>query len=279
MRTITRDTKGKIETISGCKTIPSHLRTLRIPPAWTDVTVNTSPTAKLWVTGYDVKGRKQSIYSTQHRTTASADKFERVRGLCLQADRVRTQIEIDLKRKNAEWYEESVVAYLIYETGIRPGSNTETGGDVRAFGGTTLQARHVKIMSSGRVWLDFTGKKGVRIKLRVTNPWLVEELVRRKEAAGTAYSTPLFSTSDSSLRRYVKTLGDGTFSPKDFRTMRGTSVAIEFLKGKRMPATKTKRNELMRAVIREVADTLGNTPAVAKSSYIDPSVLAVFMIA
>ena len=164
----------------------------------------------------------------------------------------------------------------MFETGIRVGSNSETGGSVKAYGATTLQARHVKVMASGRVWLDFVGKKGVRIKLRVPNPWLAEQLIARKEAAGAAYSTPLFETSDSSTRRYFKTLGDGSFSPKDFRTLRGTSIAIDELEGKKIPESKTKRNVLIREVCKKVASALGNTPTVAKASYIDPSVWAPF---
>lgn len=273
-------TGGKITHIDGKKataaTMPPHLKTLKIPPAWDDVMVDTDPKAKLWVVGYDEAGRRQPIYSSMHVEQASADKFSNVRKLIENADLIRSQIETDTKRRKSEWNEEATVAYLIFETGIRPGSTADTKALKKAYGATTLRAGHVKIMSSGRVWLDFTGKKGVRIKLRVTNPWLVEQLISRKLAAGSAYTTPIFDTSDARLRRYVKTLADGSFSPKDFRTMRGTQVAMDAIDGRRIPVAIAKRKQLMRTVFAKVAAALGNTPAVCRKSYVDPAVLAVF---
>lgn len=276
----TRDDKGKLIKVQGCRSVPEHLKTLRIPPAWTSVEVSIDPAAKCWASGVDVKGRLQRLYSSMHVAAASTEKFGRVQKLIHDADVIRSKIEVDVKRKvsvgaraEESMREAAIVAYLIFETGIRPGSNAETKGDVRAFGATTLQARHVKIMSSGRVWLRFIGKKGVRIKLRVTNPWLVEQLVKRKNAADGAYTTPIFNVSDGLLRKYCRTLADGSYSPKDFRTMRGTSLAAALLKGRRIPKNKTAINRLLRHVVKKVAKALGNTPAVCRKSYIDPAIL------
>lgn len=271
---IKRNPDGAVTKVEGCKSVPPHLKSLRIPPAWINVMVNPDPSSKCWATGVDVKGRVQRLYSSMHIASASADKFGKVQKMIADADVIRAKIETDVRRISDKYMREAAtIAYLIFETGIRPGSNTETLGDVRAFGATTLQARHVKIMSSGRVWLDFIGKKGVRIKLRVTNPWLVEQLVERKLSADGKYTTRVFNVSDSMLRKYCKTLADGSYNPKDFRTMRGTSLAAALLKGRRIPKTKTGVKKLVRGVVKQVAKALGNTPAVCRKSYIDPSIL------
>jgi len=263
---------------SGPNSKPRYLKDYRIPPAWTDVMVATEDRGGLLITGVDSKGRVQSIYSKSHTERATRKKFAKINRLIGEAVRIRRQVERGIK-DNTLNREEAIVTYLLIETGIRPGSRAETLGSVKAYGATTLQARHVKVMTTGRVWLNFVGKKGVRIRLRVTNPWLVEELTRRKKAItrdNLGWSTPIFRTTDSRLRSYVRTLGSGCYTPKDFRTLLGTSLAASLLKNKRVPSTQTKRNALIRKVVKAVASKLGNTPAVCRKSYINPSVFKRF---
>src|SRR5690606_12152983 len=109
---------------------------------------------------------------------------------------IRSQIEVDIRQ--SDWAEEALVAYLMFETGIRPGSkeengtiNRKTGRRIKTYGACTLQARHVKVLKSG-VFLDFIGKKGIHLKVQVTNPALVDELKWRK--AERAPTDRLFNT-------------------------------------------------------------------------------------
>lgn len=272
-----RNRKGKLLGAEGyARPLGEHLTTARIPPAWKQVMVDPDPKAKVVAQGLDVKGRLQRLYSKDWTASAKLDKFSRVRQVIANKEAIRSEIELDVKGKLPEqraWREEAIVAYLIYETGIRPGSTADTGADVKAYGAITLQCRHVKVMSSGRVWLKFRGKKGVHLRILVTNPWLVEELRRRKREAGSNYSQRVFHTSASSLNQYFRQLGSGDLSAKDLRTMRGTVMAHELLDKRRVPKVKTKRKQIVREAIRQVAVALGNTPAVAKSAYIDPIIL------
>lgn len=265
--------------------LPEHLEPLyrRFNPTekqlehakpWTNVKVDVDPEAVVIATGVDAAGRKQRIYSPTHAALASDAKFGRIRELLLEWEDIRTQIEADLNMPDlpTATREAALVAYLIYETGVRPGSENDTRAKVQAYGATTLQLRHVKRCSRG-VRLRFVGKKGVQQNVLVTNPYLVRVLLQRKRDCG-AWSNHLFQTSVGELRRYFKTLGSGNYSPKDFRTARGTSMALELLGNrKRLPSTKMGRKRLLNGALDRIAKTLGNTRAVCKRSYCDPGIL------
>ena len=265
--------------------LPEHLESLyrRFNPTekqlehlnpWTNIRVDDNPEAIIWATGTDAAGRHQRIYSPMHTTAASGEKFDRVRELLAEWEDIRTQIEADLNDPQfpSEKREAALTAYLIYETGIRPGSEHDTKAKVQAYGATTIQLRHVKQCPKG-VRLQFIGKKGVKQNVLVTNPYLVRVMLQRKRSSAT-WSTSVFAVTVNDLRRYVATLGSGNYTPKDFRTARGTSMALELLGSrKRLPSTKTGRKRLLNNALDRIAKTLGNTRAVCKRSYCDPGVI------
>jgi DNA topoisomerase-1 len=249
--------------------------TVYVPPAWTGVWLNPDPSHPLQATGFDVKSRKQYVYSSAHEEAAKSSKFERVRQLLIEQEDIRSQIEADLNdyRVKGKDREAALASYLVFLTGIRPGSNAETLADKRAYGCTTLQLRHVKPCARG-VRLKFTGKKGVQQNVLVTNPYLVEHFLARK-AATTSYTAPLFCCSASKLNGYIATLGSGSYTAKDFRTLRGTSLALEILGSRRrFPRKQADRKRLLNAALDRVAKQLGNTRAVSRSAYVDPEILA-----
>jgi DNA topoisomerase-1 len=275
--TFDRDKSGLVVKVNGRKA-PDHLARLRIPPAWTDVKVDPDPAARVYARGKDLAGRDQRLYSPTHVQEAKAGKFERVRALLSEWEDIRTQIESDLNRTELDKKsrEAALVAYLVYETGVRPGSPSDTLAAVKAYGATTLQLRHVKRCPRG-VRLQFVGKKGVKQNVLVTNPHLVRVMLARK-AATAAYTTRLFDVSGSRLLEYFGTLGSGVYTPKDFRTARGTSLALELLgKRVRIPKAKARRKRIVNDALDRVARILGNTRAVSRASYVDPAVLERFL--
>jgi len=267
---------GWVKQVNG-KRAPKHLIKLRIPPAWTGVQVDPDSDAVVMAIGTDAAGRTQRLYSASHMATAKDVKFTRVRELLAEWADIRTQIEWQLNDKTvpAKDREAYMVAYLIYETGIRPGSNVDTLADVQAFGATTLQLRHVKQSPSG-VRLRFVGKKGVKQNVLVTNPYLVRVMLKRKRS-NHRWSSPLFNVSATKLRQVFRLLGSGKFVPKDFRTALGTSIALEiFEKRKRWPKTKKAQQQIVNHTLDKVAKQLGNTRAISRSAYVDPTVLDEF---
>lgn len=262
---------------------PEHLAKLRIPPAWTDVAVDPDPSATILATGLDAAGRKCRLYSPEHHAQAKAGKFQRVRALLSEWEDIRTEIEsaINDKHTSGKDREAALVAYLIYETGMRPGSTASARGDnsqdeVETFGASTIQLRHVKPCKRG-VRLKFVGKKGVRQNVLVTNPYLVRELKRRK-AADARWSRPVFDVSAGKVNSYIAGLGGGVYTAKDFRTARGTSLALELLgPRKRLPKAKSRRKRIVNNALDRVAKLLGNTRAISRSAYVDPTILERFL--
>ena len=259
---------------------PCHLAKVRIPPAWIRVQVDPSPEVHMVAVGYDAAGRKQRLYSAVHNASSQDAKFRKVAKLLSEWEDIRSQIEIDLNKRvepNTTEHDAALVAYLIYETGIRPGGFEDGVSQARAFGATTLQLRHVKPCTRG-VRLKFVGKKGVRQNVLVTNPYLVRIFKKRKRAT-TAYTTALFDVSVGYLRRYFKSLGSGIYSPKDFRTARGTSLALELLGDRqRLPRSLARRKRVVNRALDRVARTLGNTRAVSRSAYVDPAIVEKFTL-
>jgi len=247
------------------RALPAHISAVRIPPAWTGVRVAKNPNSEMLVAGKDSKGREQRIYSQAYWTRTAALKFSRVRELMQKQGAIAAQNEANVKSGQ----EEAVVTALIMATGIRPGSEADTGAEKQAYGATTLEARHVKPTKEGAI-LEFVGKKGVALSIPVDDKGLAKMLLNR--AKQRSPREKLFSVTDSQLRQYVHSLDGGKFKPKDFRTLKGTSVAIIEIKKAKAPATDREYKRQVKAIAKVVAAKLGNTPTVALQSYIDPTV-------
>lgn len=247
---------------------PEHISKLRIPPAWTNVRINLDPSADLVATGFDGKGRKQAIYSANHATRQAALKFSRIRELQQKFDGIMRENS----QKRAANMEASDVTMLIASTGLRPGSERDTKAEKQAHGATTLLGKHVIADASG-VRLEFVGKKGVDLSIPIRDANVANML--RQRAAKSGPDGKLFAITDGQLRDYVHTLDGGNFKPKDLRTHKGTSIAAAEVRS----ITSTPKNEkeyksMVRDIAIKVSTALGNTPAIALQSYIDPTVFA-----
>ena len=268
-----RGKDGKLTFANG-EALPAHLP--RIPPAWTDVTVSTDPNASLIVKGKDSKGRVQSVYSKTHATEQAAKKFAKVSELLEKQDGLRKEIEKDMKSNDPEARENASVLALIQQTGLRPGSERDTGAEKKAYGATTLEGRHVVELKRG-VRLRFVGKKGVDLDILVDDPVLAKMLVERKQSAGN--KGKLFDVTDASLREYTRTKDGGEFKPKDFRTAVGTRLASKIVSGMKAPKNQAQYKKSVREVGKQVAARLGNTHTIALQSYIDPSIFSKWRVA
>jgi DNA topoisomerase-1 len=253
--------------------IPEHVAKLGIPPAWKNVRVAPGPEHDLQAIGEDVKGRVQRIYSDAATERAANEKFSRNSELLEKQHYIFKQNEDNLTHENPGVRENAACMKLIQQTGIRPGSDTDTGAEKQAYGATTLEGRHVHIADDGSVRLKFIGKKGVDLDIPVEDKATARMLIERKETAGE--SGKLFNTDDAKLRDYSHTLDGGGFKPKDFRTLKGTNTAIEEIKKNPAPAATMKDyKKRVMDIAKKVSQKLGNTPTIALQSYINPSVFA-----
>lgn len=249
--------------------LPEHVAKAKIPPAWTDVRVAIDPDADLIAKGVDAKGRVQAVFSEKHWTEAAASKFARTKELLEKFDAIVAQNAKNLGDKAQT--ENAVVLALIMQTGIRPGSDKDTGAEKKAFGATTLEARHV-VVDGDKVRLKFVGKKGVALDIPVDDKDLAGML--RDRASKASRTDKLFGTDNGKLLAYAHSMDGGSFKTKDFRTAVGTRTAIETIATMQAPASAKEYVKRVKDVAKIVARKLGNTPTVALQSYIDPSVFS-----
>lgn len=238
-----------------------------IPPAWSDVVVVANPKgAGLLAMGKDSKGTTQYVYSAEHTKNQAAKKFARVQDLHRDVSKLDMKVAQDAKSDPA-----AAAALLIRKTGMRPGSTKETKAADQAYGATTLEARHVKV-ANGKVYFDFIGKKGVRIRLSSSDPDLVATITRAK--AGKKPNERLFDISDSATNTYLKGRMGSQYTAKDLRTYKATSMALAEVAKRRPPKTAAELKQAKNEIAKIVSGQLGNKPNEALKSYINPMVFA-----
>lgn len=267
----TKVLNGERVTASGLP-LPRHIQTLKIPPAWRDVTYSADPDADLLATGRDQKGRLQAIYAKRFVETQAASKFARVKELNEKFTRIHAQNEEATRSKNARTRDSADALRLIMQTGIRPGSDADTLSKTKAYGATTLEGRHVTVTPEG-VRLQYVGKKGIPLDIPVRDPDTAKMLVARAAAAG-AVGRIFSKTNHAALLAHTHSLDGGSFKTKDFRTLLGTRTALDEIARTDAPRSEAAYRKMVMAVAKKVSVVLGNTPTVAIQSYINPVVFA-----
>jgi DNA topoisomerase-1 len=234
-------------------------RNIYIPPAWTNLWVNSNQAGELQVTGVDKKGKTQYVYSPEHTGKAAEKKFLRLKDFTAQYGKMLTRIKKDMAT-----VEEAKVLYLISQTAFRIGSERDTKAEKKAYGASTLQSDHYNVGEGGSVKFDFIGKEGVNIKQEVTDTTLASMLKGK--------SGKTFNTTDAKVRKYLKKAGFGQFDPKDFRTYIATSMALRLIHSMPAPTDEATHKRAVNDVCKAVSAKLNNTPKMAKNSYIAPEV-------
>jgi DNA topoisomerase I len=232
-----------------------------------DVQVNDNDTDHLQIVGKDAKGKTQYWYTGEHTKNASREKFQRLKAFHKAIPKITKRMEKILTNKKSTPVEKDCAAIcrLIELTGFRVGSKEDTGADVKAYGATTLLKEHISV-NGDSITFDFVGKKGVRQTKTITDPLLAGYLSTKGE--GRLFPDVTYSRVDGFFDKHS---GD-SFSLKDYRTWHGTTIAMRELSKYAEPTTKKEATAIRQAVLKEVSTFLGNTPTIAKESYINPAV-------
>lgn len=255
------------------KDAPEHIKPAMVAPDWTNVEVSLDPKAELLVKAVDNKGRPKSVYSAEHDMRTAAVKFARVDEMIRQGPKI--DAEIQEARQNPKTREQADCAWLMSAQATRPGSKSDTGAKVKAYGATTLEGRHVVEDANGQVKLHFIGKEGVEHNHIIRDPKLAKMLLERKAKAGDTGT--LFKTSESAVNTFIGKLDGGHFSAKDFRTRRANLIAVRAMaKFEGMPANEKEYKKRVAAVAYQVSTVLGNKPAQCLESYISPAIFSVW---
>ncbi len=264
---------AKKESSSGMrKATVAERKQLGVPPAWTDVEIADSPKGVngLLFRGIDAKGRVQSKYTEEHSAKQSKLKFKRI----LELETHLPKLDATLAKGVKSGDEHAMCLSIIRQGGCRPGSDNETLGTVQAFGATTLEARHVKV-AGDVVKLDFVGKSGKQNQIEIKDKNLASAM--RTLLKGKGKSDKVFASVDaSSLLEYQRTILPKKFLLKDLRTSLGTKTALLAIKKMAVPKTKTAYKKAKSEIGKIVSEKLGNTPAIALQSYINPMVFGVW---
>ena len=260
----------------------ARIRSLAIPPAWTDVWISPNPRGHIQATGRDAKGRKQFRYHARWTALRDADKYSRLIGFCAVLPRIRRRVSRDLKRPGLD--HEKVVATVVrlMETTLIRVGNEEYARQNGSYGLTTLRHRHVRVKGS-TVRLMFKGKSGKEVEAEVSDRRIArvirqlqelpgQELFEWVDAEGVRHSV-----SSEDVNGYLRETTGDDFTAKDFRTWAGTVLAASALKGLEGFESETDAKRRIVAALDHVSRRLGNTRAVARRSYVHPAVLDTFM--
>lgn len=255
-----------------------RIASLAVPPAWTDVWINADPDGHLQAVGRDARGRKQYRYHPEWRRRRDADKFERMLRLGRRLSRIREAVDRDLARKGMP--REKVLALvvrLLELTHLRVGNDEYARLD-GTYGLTTLRDRHARIEGS-EVRFRFRGKGGKLREVGVRDRRIARLIRRIQELPGQRLFEYMDDDgahqpiSSDDVNAYLQSIAGTDITAKDFRTWAGTLLAFrEFLADPASERPGAQRAQTRRA-FEEVADQLGNTPAVVRSSYVDPGLV------
>ncbi len=261
---------ARIVMADGSKT-PEHVTPAMVAPNWTDVKVSVDPKADVLVMAKDEKGRMKTVYTKSYEARTAAVKFSKIQEMIKQHDKIKD--EIQKARQDRATKEEADCAWLMQVQATRPGSDRDTKAAVKAYGATTLEARHVVETKEG-VRLQFIGKEGIAHDHLIRDKELGKMLLARKNAAGNP-GDRLFKTDDGKVREFTAQRDGGRFTPKDFRTSAATRLALESIQAHPHPAKDAKEfKNRVKEIAVTVSNLLGNKPAQALKSYIHPAVFA-----
>jgi DNA topoisomerase-1 len=255
---------------------------LAIPPAWKDVWISPRPGAKLQATGVDAAGRRQYLYHENYRAAQEAAKFDKLVKFAeaLPAFRQTMSEHMELEPLSPEWT--CAVAVRLINLGWFRVGDERYAKAHKTFGITTLRKSHVGVRGS-RIAFRFRGKHRVWVRTAVVDLELAEAM---KELLKTRGGRTLFryrlddeivSLRARRLNTYIAEHMGEEFTAKDFRTWGGTLIAAVALAERRPAETETEAKRAVAAVMRTVGEQLGNTPAVARSSYVSPAVVEQYL--
>lgn len=261
-----RGDDGKLKLANG-KPLPEHIAHIAIPPAWKNVIINPDPKGDLLVVGIDKKGKAQPKYSKEHEEKALQEQEKMIKRLDKNFQNIMQQLKKDFGGEN----DNTILTKLIINTGARIDSQKEDMilGEVKTYGASSIEARHI-IKTNEGVLLDFIGKKGKKNIYMITDNDVAKILLERKK--NSKPNEKIFNIKYKEFLNYVKGLGEGGFTPHDFRTKLATDLAKEQIKNSSIPTNKKEYKKEVKRIGTIVGERLNDTHGQVLKSYIMPSV-------
>src|SRR4051812_42366512 len=260
---------------------PAHLgriKSLAIPPAWTDVWICPVANGHLQATGRDARGRKQHRYHPRWREVRDDTKYNRMIAFAKLLPKIRKRVAQDLKLSGLQRNKVLATIVKLLELSLIRVGNDEYARDNNSYGLTTMKDRHAKIRGA-KIVFDFRGKSGKDHTIEIEEPRLAKIVKNCQDLPG----QELFQYVDEEGQRqdvrsedvneYLREIVGDDYTAKDFRTWAGTVLAAIALRELKKFDTQAEAKKNIVRAIENVAERLGNTPSVCRKCYIHPAVV------
>lgn len=255
-----------------------RIESLRIPPAWRDVRISPRPHAKLQATGIDSAGRVQYLYHPEFRARQEQAKFDKLVRFAEKLPDLRAAMADHMGRDPLEPDWTAALAVRLINLGWFRVGDERYAKKFRTFGITTLRKSHVKVRGS-RITFCFRSKHRALVRTALVDAELAEAMRELKSVRGGRVlfryrnGDGLCNLTGRRLNDYIQDHMGEEFTAKDFRTWGGTLLAAIAFAEHGIAETETEAKRVIASVMRSVGERLGNTPAVARSSYVSPAVI------
>ncbi|CDO87486.1 DNA topoisomerase [Mycobacterium triplex] len=259
-----------------------RIKDLVIPPAWKKVWISPHPNGHIQAVGTDVAGRRQYLYHSAWQQERAEEKFDRVLDLSTRLPDFRARIVADLARRCATRERVLALGLRLLDRGYFRSGGEQYADEHESYGIATLLCEHVTVHRD-TVEFDYPAKSGVQRTVAVPDAGVVRavrSLMRRGDRSArllvyrNASEWTEVRAEDLNVR-FKELVGD-EFTVKDLRTWHGTVPAAAAFVDADPPVSQRVIKRVEAAVMKEVAEELGNTPAVARGSYVDPRVVAAY---
>jgi DNA topoisomerase-1 len=255
---------------------------LAIPPAWRDVWISPRPRAKLQATGVDRAGRRQYLYHPEYRAQQEREKFDKLVSFAELLPDLRKAMSkhMDEEPLSPDWT--CALAVRLINLGWFRVGTERYARTTRTFGITTLRKSHVTVRGS-RISFRYRGKNRAWVRTAVVDDELADAMKELLAARGGRglfryrFEGSLRTLTGARLNEYIAEHMGEEFTAKDFRTWGGTLLAAIALAEHEPAETETEAKRVVAGVMRVVGGKLGNTPAVARSSYVSPAVVEQYL--
>jgi DNA topoisomerase I len=259
-----------------------RIRALAIPPAYKSVWISPDPLGHIQATGRDAKGRKQYRYHPRWREVRDAVKYDRMIAFAECLSKIRERCDHDLRKQGMP--RERVLALvvkLLEQTQIRVG-NEEYARKNQSFGLTTLQSKHVNVEGTA-IEFTFRGKSGKHHRVSLRDRRLANVVRRCLEIPGQELFTyvdengAVHTVSSGDVNEYLRSIAEGEYTAKDFRTWAGTVLAADELRRCEGCENQRVMKRTVTRAIENVSQRLGNTPSVCRKAYVHPAIVDAYL--
>lgn len=256
----------------------ARIRSIVIPPAWTQVWICPEANGHIQATGRDVRGRKQYRYHPRWRQHRDENKFQHMVAFARVLPKIRRRVQRDLRRSGMPREKVLAAVLRLLETTLIRVGNDEYARTNKSYGLTTIRNKHVKIQQDN-IRFQFRGKSGVEHEVNLKDRRLARIVKHCQEMPGQelfAYQDEVGELHDigsQDVNDYLRQISGGDFSAKDYRTWAGTVLAAIALREFEEVSSQSQAKKNIVLAVESVARMLGNTPAVCRKCYVHPAIL------